>query len=290
MKTKLLIFVTIISTNYVVAQISKTKVVKKENLSTEVKYDSLQNFVGENVYAYLDQELYLKELSPNLREYGYDNFVKDYKYSGYNKKANTYKCCDGFNSKYDDLNGRYFKVIKIFPHPKAEESEYLYGDKYYLELVEKESKDTLYYEYSSQFKFSFPFIVMGFYEKQKENLIGKEFVFPDRTLKVSTGGGFDISTGNPLSIKTGQRWKCKDLTIEDKYYTLALVVENSDGETTTVSYDTAFDERNYAYTSEEADNYIKDFGAENFNLILQGKVKIGMSKKCVNYLGENQKI
>lgn len=279
MKKTTIILLTLIFTQSVLAQITKTKIAEKKEEISEIPYDSLRNFLGKDVYQYKGQDLYLMEKSESLRKYGYDNFVLNYQYKGYNKKSNTYKCCDSYNSKYDELKGKYFNVIDVHKHPKAEESSYLYGNKYYLELEEKESKDKVYFEYSTEFKHSFPFLVVGFYEKQKKLLVGQDFVFTDRILNVSSGSGLDIKTGEPITIKTGEKWKCKDLTIEEKYYSLALLIENSVGETTTVSYDGTFDERHFAYTAKEADDYINKFGTEKFNLILQGKVRIGMTKE-----------
>lgn len=125
----------------------------------------------------------------------------------------------------------------------------------------------------------FPFLVVGFYEKTKRKLIGKDFVFTDKILKVSSGGGTDINTGKPLKIKTGDKWRCKDLTIEDKYYTLSLVIENSAGEMTVVSYNGAFGSVANAYTYRDAIGMKAKFGSKNFHLILQGKVSIGMTQE-----------
>lgn len=279
MKKITLLLISVFLANNVSSQITKTKIAKKEEIKNTEPYDSIQNFLGKDVYKYLNQDLYLIEKSESLRKYGYDNFVLDYQYKGYRKKENTYKCCESYNSKYEDLKGKYFSVKAIYKHPKAEQSASLYGTKYYLELEEKESTDKVYFEYSTEFKHSFPFLVVGFYEKQKELLVENEFVFTDRILKVSSGSGIDIVTGKPITIKTGEKWKCKDLTIEEKYYSLALVLENSLGETTTVSYDGTFDERHFAYTAKEADKYKSKFGTEKFNLILKGKVRIGMTKE-----------
>ena len=291
MKKITLLLFSLLLANNVSSQITKTKVAKKEELKSTEPYDSLQNFLEKNVYKYLNQDLYLIEKSESLRKYGYRGFLTNYEKVDYSKMttkemyeaskpgANVYKCCDSYSSKYEELKAKYFNVIDIHKHPQAEENESLYGKKFYLELIEKESKDTLYFEYDSQFKHSFPFLVVGFYEKQKEKLVGKEFVFKDNTLNVSSGSGLDIETGKPITIITGDKWKCVDLTIEEKYYTLAVVVENSAGQKTTVSYDTTFDDRSYAFTANEADKLKAKFGAGNFETILQGKVKIGMTKE-----------
>ena len=278
-KITLLLILVFIASN-LSAQITKTKIAEKKEIRNKEPYDSLQNFLGKDVYKYLNQDLYLIEKSKGLRKYGYDNFMKNYLYKGFNEeKDNVYKCCDGFNSKYEDLKGKYFKVLAIHKHPRADVEEAIYGNTYYLELEEKESKDKVYFEYSTEFKHIFPFLVVGFYEKEKKRIVGNEFVFKNNTLKVSSGSGLDIETGKPLTIKTGDKWKIVDLTIEEKYYNLAIIVVNSLGEKTSVSYDTAFNERSYAFTVEKADKLKQRFGKENFYNILQGKVKIGMTKE-----------
>jgi hypothetical protein len=291
MRKVTLILLTLIFTTSVIGQITKTKIAKKKEVISDVPYDSLHNFLAKDVHLYIGQELYLKERPESLRKYGYDNFVLDYQYKGYDRKSNTYKCCDSYNSKYDELKGKFFRVIDIHKHPKADENSIVYGDKYYLELEEKVSKDKVYFEYSTKFESSFPFLVVGFYEKQKSLWVGQDFVFTDRILKVSSGGGIDITTGESLMIKTGEVWKCIDLTIEEKYYSLALLVENERGNTTTVSYDSTFDDRHFAYTAKEANQYKNKIGTEKFNLILQGKVKIGMTKEmCELSWGEPKDI
>ena len=146
-------------------QITTTKVAeKKEEISIE-PYDSLQNFLDKDLHRYIGQDFYLKGKAESLREYGYHGFLIDYKYKGYNKEKNTYKCCDSYSSKYNELEGKYFNVINVYKHPRAKENDDLYGNTFYLELKEKESGDKVYFEYKADFEFSFPFIVVGFYEK-----------------------------------------------------------------------------------------------------------------------------
>ena len=149
-----------------------------------------------------------------------------------------------------------------------------------MELEEKESKDKVFYEYSTEFKHSFPFLVVGFYEKQKKSIVGRSYIFTDRILKVSSGSGINILTGENLTSDTGEIWKCTDLTIEEKYYSLALVIENSLGEKTTIAHDAVFSKDfKYAYPLLEASDKMTKFGTDKFLLILKGKVKIGMTKE-----------
>lgn len=288
MKQITLTLLTVLATvTFTFGQITTTKVAPKVEQKDNTPYDSTQNFLGKEVNKYLGQELYLKGKAESLRKYGYDGFYTDYTKSKFDK--GVYKCCDSYNSKYDELNGKYFKVLEIIKHPKASESEYLYGKKSYLKLEEKTSKDIVYFEYDSQFEHTFPFIVVGFFEKQKMLTANKEFVFADKVLETST----DIETGKVITTKTGQVWKCVDFTIEEKYYNLSLVIINSLGEKTDISHESVFGKWRVgrAYTKVEADNYRKKFGSEKFDKILQGKVTIGMTKEmCTLSWGEPKSV
>lgn len=261
------------------AQITTTKVADKKEEISAVPYDSTMNFLGKDVYKYLGQDLYLKGKSESLRKYGYDGFSLDYKKKTLSNKSNVYKCCDGYNSKYDELTEKYFNVVAIHKHPKARKNKYLYGKKYYLELIEKESGDKVYFKYDSQFEHSFPFIVVGFFEKQKKEVVGEYFVFANKILKSST----DIETGNPITNTSNQKWECVNLTIEEKYYNLALVIKNPLGEKTTISYKHVFGKysKGRTYNLVDAEKYKNKFGEVNWLKILDGKVVIGFTKEMV---------
>lgn len=267
-----MLVVILISCNTTIGQITKTKMSPTNESTVISHYDSTENFLGKDVYAYIGQELYLNELSEGSREYGYRGFVIDYKNDSPLDRDNKYKCCSKFNSNYDSLATKYFKVIDVLKHPKSISDEFLYGNKYYLKLIEKSSHDTVYFEYDTDSEYSFPFIVVGFFEKQKKVFVGSHFVFRDIEFTDAT----DIHTGKVVTIKTGQKWECIDLTIEDKYYKLSLIFKNSLGEKVADDYSRVV---NVAFTSEAADNYKKKFGEATWNTILAGKVKIGMTKE-----------
>jgi len=270
MKDKILIAAFLIIPALLYSQITVTPIATKKKEEVSV-YDSTRNFLGKDVYQYVGQELYLKGKQEEWRKDGYYNFVLDMNYSGTDRKKNTYKCCAGYdNSKYDDLAGKYFKVIAVHKHPK----EYKQND-YFLELIEKESGDKVFFQYSNYAEASFPFIVTGFFEKQKQLTVGKEFVFPNKYLQNAK----DMVTGNPITKTSGQKWKCTDLTIMDKYYVLSLILENSYGEKTYSLYTSMFGENSKVYTAEEADGYLEKFGEEIWYKILDGKVAIGFTKE-----------
>ena len=258
-------------------QITTTKVSEKKNQISTEPYDSLQNFLGKDVYKYVGHDLYLKGKSESLRKYGYEKFVKDYQYKGNKRQKNTYKCCDGYNSKYDELTGKYFNVIAIHKHPKTEE---FYDKYFYLEIKEKESGDIVYYEYDSQFKHSFPFIVAGFFVKQKQLNVNKEFVVRGKNWLTNNEPMSEINTGQTVSFEPGSKWKCVDLTIDEKYFFLSLIMENEKGEKIPLPLEFS-DNTNFVFLDKDAEKYKKSYGDENWTKILNGKVVVGFTKKMV---------
>ena len=270
------------------AQITKTKIIEKIEIKDTSPYDSLTNFLGKDVHKYIGQNLYVLGKPEQLR-FDYEGFILDYQYEfdldqrlkdiySRTKRNNVYKCDSTkhcFRTKYEDLEGSYFLVKNVFDHPKNK------GEEYFLELEEKETKDKVYYEYdSNNFLSVFPFLVVGFYEKEKKRLIGKQFVFKNNILKSSVyGSGLDLVTGEPNTVLTGEIWKCIDLTIEEKECELSLVLENSTGKTTTIRHSVIDDNANSVYTPKEANTLISRFGSLNFKSILESKVKIGMTKE-----------
>ncbi|MEL4419631.1 hypothetical protein, partial [Shewanella algae] len=90
-----------------------------ENYSSSLKYDSSEIFLGNDVKKYVGQELYLIGKSSELRKYGYEGFLIDYKDESLLNEKNIYKCCESYHSKYSELVGKYFKVLDVIKHPKA---------------------------------------------------------------------------------------------------------------------------------------------------------------------------
>lgn len=271
-------------------QITTTKVAPKLTHTENIPYDSTLNFLGDDVYGYLGQKLYLKGISETLRKFGYDIFVFDYTKSSITDKSNIYKCCDYNGSKYYDLVGKYFSVMDVIKHPESEKNSTLYGNTYFLKLQENETNDIVYFQYRSNFKHTFPFIVVGFFEKQKSLLVGQEFVFRDKELRDKA----DIHTGKSVFNVTGQKWKCTDLTIEEKFFQLSLVIKNLLGEVTTIAHEEAQYGSSlfgHAYTSTQADSFISKFGEDYLHRILQGKVTVGMTKEmCKIAWGKPEKV
>ena len=280
MKKTLVILITAMTVTATYGQITTTKVVPKVEKTDNTPYDSTKNFLGKNVYKYVGQELYLNGKAESLRKHGYEGFFSDYNKS--KSDGGVYKCCDSYNSKYDELTGKYFTVLEVIKHPKANNGnptdEYLYGDVYFLKIQEKESKDIIYFEYKSKYEYDFPFIVAGYFTKLKQTEVGKEFIVRGKNW-ISSEPMTDMNTGNPVSnFEAGGKWKCIDVTIEDKYYSLSLVLQNDKGEQIPLNIDNT-EKTNWVFEFRQAELYKKQFGIENWQQILNGKVKIGMTKE-----------
>lgn len=275
-------------------QIKTGKVKTLENKKNEIVYDSLSNFQETNVECLINQTLYLKGVKAELQKYGYKNFFNDYKKDVSLKtsfKDKVYQCCDGYNSRYDSLTGKYFKIIKVIKHPKAE-NDYtgLYENCYYLKLNIQNTKDTIYYKYLS--KYDFPFIVEGYFKKLQKLYIGKSYVFGNFTNEIKKES-VDIETGEKVKLIIGEKWKCIDLIVDEKDFNLCFIISNNKQKILLNYQDEFLNSEKYfnLFNSIDADRYKKKFGIDNWNTILQSKLKLGMTKEmCKLSWGEPETI
>lgn len=272
------IFIFIFHNQFSSAQITNTKPAEVNNEILAGKYDSTKNFLGKEVYKYIGQELYLNEKHEMLRKYGYSNFILNYHEETLANTSNVYKCCASYNSKYDSLAGNYFKVIAVHAHPKAAKSS-IYEKKSYLELIEKKSGDKLYYEYDSKFEGTFPFIVVGFFDKTKKLAIGQKFVFKSKFINKS----IDIKTGDSIKNTLNQKWECTDLTINDEDYELSLVLKDTTGQTIMIRYMYALGKhsKERTFSATEAIENEKKFGKKNWLTILESEIIVGFTEEMV---------
>lgn len=241
----------------------------KQNL--KISYDSLSNFLTKNVEGYTGQELYLKGLDKSSQSYGYSGFILKYKNDDalLNDEKNIYKPNDNYNSRYEDLAGKYFNVLEVIRHANT-------PNEYYLKLQELSTGDVVYYKYDTNAEYTFPFIVRGFLEKQKQLQLGKEYVLADDILKMSR----NLVTGKAISFTTGERWETTDVTIDNRANEMVLVFQNKNGVKITVPYSTLTDEGiKKIYTADEATALTRKFNVNNFRRILQNKIRVGMTKE-----------
>ena len=254
-------------------QITTKKVTDKNNDYLFTPYDSTLNFLKENYKGYIGQKLYTKGKSETLREGSYDRFFIDYKKS-LTSKSNRYKCCDQYYSKYNELVGKYFIVLDAFEYSKRDEKNI------FLKLEEEESGDIVYYNYDNRYYFYFDFIVTGYFLKQKENYLDKEFIIRGKSWVSKDEPMIDMNTGKIVDFSAGSKWKYVDLTIEEKYYSLSLILENRLNEQ--IFCDLLYlNSEHYLFTLENAEKYKNKFGEKKWKKIIEGKISIGFTEEMV---------
>ena len=251
----------------------------KNVIEAALPYDSLTNFLGENVAQYKGHELWLKPLPKQQQEYGYSNFIMQYKKDDdvLNAEKNVYKCCDGYNSKYKELENKHFWVKEVLKHPKSKKDNEDRSDEFYLQLQDKASGDVVYYKYAIDSEFTFPFVVMGFLEKQKAMIVGKEYVFADNVI----AGAKDRVSGQRAITTVGVKWKCVDLIVDNGESELSVIVENAQKQQIAIPLSVISDTELplKSYPASKIATYRKQFGNyTTFNRILQQKVVKGMTK------------
>ncbi len=249
-------------------------------------YDSTKNFLGEKAILYKGQKLYLKPFDDDRKQMGYDGFLIDYKIKGgTTENSNVYKFNEHtLNSKYDLLAEKYYQVIEVIKLDSTNPNE-ISANNYAFKLINLYNNDTLYYIYQSEYEHIFPFVVDGYYQKQKKLVIGKKFVFKDELIATAV----DAVKGIMVVPMVGDEWTCTEVIQDDPYSLLSIAFENTKKQKIILPIEPTIGSQKLwkTYTKAEADKYIKQFGQEKFYSILKGQTKAGMTKQmCVMALGE----
>ena len=255
-----LIVICVLNTSAIYTQIESITIA--EPVEEKNTYDSLSNFLGDQIHQYIGQTLYVKGKSETNRRWGYKNF------SRFLPKRGTHYL------RYEILAGKYLFVEDAITTSDAFEETYLI-------LVDKQTNDKFYYRYDSSFVFerSFPFIIVGYFEKLKETYVGQTFIFSDALFEES----LNIETGEPLNIETGESWECLDLRIDDKDFELIFIVSNSSNIKTSIKVNSLIGKFpiGEAYSTAENEKYIEKFGQYDWITILKGKIRVGFTEEMV---------
>lgn len=236
-------------------------------------YDSTRNYLGKDYAQYVGQEFYIIPLAESLRKYGFEGFLLECRKTSITDNSNVYACCSSFNSKYEALAGKYFKVLEVIESAEL--------GKPCLKLEIKDSGQIVYFKYDSRFEMNFPFLVVGYFEKQKSLYAGKEVLI--RPFPVIEGlkqkRTRNIETGVDIAIDKTTYYKCIDLTIDEENFEPALLCVTASGE----KFLWALRNKDVGIprlmTKEEAEAYRKKFGDENWKVILDEKVRVGMTEE-----------
>lgn len=236
-------------------------------------YDSTRNFLGKDYAQYAGQEFFIIPRPESLRKYGFEGFMLDCRKTSITDNSNVFACCSSFNSKYEALAGKYFKVLEVI------ESSELGSP--CLKLQIKDSGQIVYYKYDARFKHNFPFLVVGYFEKQKARYKDKEVLI--RPFPVIEGlkqkKTRNIETGDDIVIERGAYYRCTNLTVDEENFEPALMCVTPTGAKFLWALATKDLNIPRLMTKDEAEAYRKKFGDENWNVILEEKVRVGMTEE-----------
>ncbi len=108
-----------------------------------------QNFPENDIQLLENKELKVLEKDVTLQKYGFEGFYTD---EALKKK---FDLNNSYNSKYESLVGKVFKVISYEPYKNL-----IGKDKFKLKIENAET-GILYFDYDPRFEHSFPFEVIG---------------------------------------------------------------------------------------------------------------------------------
>ncbi|MDX9697632.1 MAG: hypothetical protein RBT49_17705 [Bacteroidales bacterium] len=267
MKKSIFVFLLMIPIT-IYSQISIKEDVKTIPIPKPIAYDSLSNFkynyinyskvamnpISENesidrsdyeLLQYIGQTLYFIPCSNCTDNNPMENLSFHYKterHFGHDKKnkelTDVYKpklrtdTPKGYTLYYtpnEEYRGKYFKII-----------DFEFGDRNISSkdnikmFLENDTKDTIFVITSRKYWAwgRYPsFILLGYYEKQKQMLVGRNFIFNNKST-FSEVDIVDINTGEIIKLNKGDEWLCKSVDFLNTgipYLQLYLVFSNISG-------------------------------------------------------------
>lgn len=279
----LFLFCSIVALNAQITMSHAAKPVEKEEIVAA--YDSTKNFLGnKDVRSYVGQLLYVNGKHVDLQGYGYDNFKTQKEPSALGGRYGNPASSSGFNTKYEDLVGKYFTVVEVLPDSKQKQNPSLYGKKWWFFLQNRDDEnDTVWFEYDGEFEHTFPFITISHFNYLKNSMIGKKFIsaysIRDNGTFVSRVREHDFYTGEIIPQTKDDVWESIDVTIEDKYFNLVFVVKNQNGNVSVLNTEylhPLYNGKVVLFTEEEFTALSALYGNDYMNLVRQTKIRVGM--------------
>lgn len=239
------------------------------------KYDSTENFLAYRSDLYVGQVFYLP-LHSNSTQEGFSGFHKDYVYDIMNLEKNVY-CSNGNRSTLNDsIVGKYFLVLDVLKHPNNSKLKLDKDDKF-IKLLNLSNGDTLYYDYSSKYVASFPFIVDGFYKKKAENI--GEIFFSRKDEWLNKMPFEDINTKKKVIIKPNTEWFLKELKIVPVYNfcKITAIIRNKSGQEIEFCFENLFNTE-YFFLKKHIESFKKNH-PDKWNDINKRIIKAGFTKE-----------
>lgn len=236
----------------IMSQVRVISAPKSNETEVTFRYDSLLNYRSSAGF-FIGQDLFV---IPHKRQF--ISNIKDIQFWKFIPTNDTQITISEGKLKSEDVQGRTYHVLKEIP-TKVVGAGYMC----FLELLEKESGNTIYYNFTSSSKENFPFIVMGFKEKFEKDNVNKKFIFHGEILQ-------DINTGETLNTVNQTTWIFKEITAMKDVMKPCYYLENESGIATVVE-----DMENF-YLKSKIDSYTKDYGKKIVDAAFRGDVVKGM--------------
>ncbi|MCR4658932.1 MAG: hypothetical protein K5650_01405 [Bacteroidales bacterium] len=286
MKKTAFFIITLFTITNINAQIGITSVAAPQQNATLVPaFDSTKNFIGTlNVQSYKGQILFVLPKVPSKIKWGYENFKPiDYNPASYRGPRDHYgedAEASRFNTKYEALAGKYFRVDSI--------SEKTYTEYVFYLTNTKDETDRCCFIYGALYEHSFPFVVLSHFNYLKDRYVGKQYIIQSSNIHRT-----DIITGDSIKVNDDSQilWTVSELTIIENEgimkMELAFIAKN--GNMTTYvdaeKFANVFDNNNsrFAFEKTEWDNLVKKYGLSMMKLVLNEKIKVGMPEKLLIY-------
>ncbi len=314
------LFLLIFTISSAFAQIGTLTISPKVEERVIMPYDSLENITRSNLPSLVGQKI---QIIPQQRT---SSLGLDTGPTLYNSKPSTMFNNDKvvnpdtrftiYNSKFGSFDNEVFDIVGV--DSIFDSDFYTYRTGHFYLIVKNEKYPTNHYldialtndEYDSnkklirrtEFYNTMEFMILGYYEKCRQRLIGTKLVnkYPENK---SLGGNYivyNVSSGEPLtSIPENLVWTIKDITLinSQSYKGLGYILSSDSMPDCFTSY--------YLNSFENYDEFVKSqqekkeweqkmirtYGKTNGKLIIDGRVKIGFTKKmCEEAWGKPSEI
>lgn len=302
------------------AQIGTLTILPKVEERIVLPYDSLENITRNNLPSLVGQKVQIlpKQRTSSLGLDKGPTLYKSRPSAMFNNDivVNPDTRFKTYNSKFGSFDNEVFDIVGVDSIFDSDFYTYRAG-RFYL-IVKNEKYPTNHYldialtndEYDSnkklirraEFYNTMEFMIIGYYEKSRERLIGTKLVnkYPENKSLSGNYIVYNISSGEPLtSIPENLVWTIKDITLIDSqnYKGLGyLLSSDSMPDCFTSYYLNSFEKYDEFIKSQQErktweQKMIRTYGKANGNLIIQGKVKLGFTKKmCKEAWGEPSEI
>jgi hypothetical protein len=276
-------FISFFLSNY--SQIKFANQAEKIEPKSTIQYDSLSN--KPTIFS-LNLLIGQKVLITPQNSFGYTGYTDFYEIidmSGKGKNITYSPISKGSDqTKIESLLGKYFNIVDFVDINSLE--QFL--------VLENENLKIYFKIRKFNFKTADPdfwyFIVVGYYEKMKQKLLDKKFVFQDQFINDK-----DYITTANIKNRFGQTWKCEDVIVDSKTYEISAIFCNNLGEKVAIAPNNIFDKKGNTkvgvFSPAYAEKYKKQYGLKIWNTILEGRVEIGMTKNaCLLAIGKPNKV